>query len=92
MPRSGSLRSRSWRAFREMIDILADQVGAGGILLTFAPTEFPDLCLTGPDQGGVRRNWYRWAEREMDGWLCPALFKYFPNAPDQIWIAASLPR
>lgn len=78
----------------EMIDTLADQVGAADrIVLTFAPTEFPGAALrldrTREEFGG---NWYRWADRGMDGWLCPALFKYFPSAPDAIWIGASLPR
>lgn len=78
----------------EMIDVLAEQIGADDrIVLTFAPTEFPGSSLrldrTREEFGG---NWYRWEDRGMDGWLCPALFKYFPIAPDQIWIGASLPR
>lgn len=78
----------------EMIDILADQVSADGcIVLTFASAEFPSASLRldriREEFGG---NWYRWEDRGMDGWLCPALLKYFPIAPDKIWIGARLPR
>ena len=32
-------------------------------------------------------NWYRW--RDMEGWLCPALFRYFDTAPPVIHIRAA---
>lgn len=77
----------------EMIDILAEQIGAtDSILLTFSPTQFPGSILrldrTSEEFGG---NWYRWDERGMVGWLCPALLHYFPTAPDAIYISASRP-
>ena len=77
----------------EMINILAAQVGATDrIVLTFAPTPFPGdaICLdrTNEEFGG---NWYRWNDRGMLGWLCPALLHYFPTVPDAIYIAASVP-
>lgn len=34
------------------------------------------------DQGG---NWYYLKELDMEGWLCPALFKYFETAPKTIY-------
>lgn len=76
-----------------MIDALAEQVGATDrIVLTFAPTDFPGSMLrldrTTEEFGG---NWYRWADREMVGWLCPALLHYFATAPDVIYIGASQP-
>lgn len=75
----------------EMIDILAEQVEAEEkILLTFAPNPFPGSMLrldrTGKEFGG---NWYRWEARKMDGWLCPALLKYFETAPETIHISAA---
>ena len=30
-------------------------------------------------------NWYYSAALEMEGWLCPALFKYFESAPPKIF-------
>jgi hypothetical protein len=34
-------------------------------------------------------NWYAWSERGIEGWLCPALFKYFEAAPNEIYVKAS---
>jgi hypothetical protein len=34
-------------------------------------------------------NWYRWPERKMEGWLCPALLKYFESPPKEIFVQAS---
>jgi hypothetical protein len=25
----------------------------------------------------------------MEGWLCPALFKYFPEAPEEIYVSVA---
>src|SRR5216684_394509 len=33
-------------------------------------------------------NWYFSPEYEMEGWLCPALFKYFDKAPKEIYVKA----
>ena len=56
-----------------------------GFLLMFSYREFDgaEECLTRgePEDGGC---WYRWGE--MKGWLCPALYKYFSEAPEQIWL------
>jgi hypothetical protein len=77
----------------DMIDILADRVGATDqIILTFGLDEFPGSMIrldrTREEFGG---NWYRWEDRGMDGWLCPALFHYFPTALERIYIAAKAP-
>ena len=32
--------------------------------------------------------WYRTAEPELDGWLCPALFHYFDEAPERLFVRA----
>jgi len=31
-------------------------------------------------------NWYFSPEFKMEGWLCPALFKYFDQAPKEIFV------
>nr|WP_323697113.1 DUF6717 family protein [Thiorhodovibrio litoralis] len=31
-------------------------------------------------------NWYRSDTLDMEGWLCPALFKYFDKAPKRIFV------
>jgi hypothetical protein len=62
-----------------------------GFRMVFSTSPFPGHSLhlewQREEYGG---NWYRWAERGMDGWLCPALFHYFPKAPRDIY-AQSLP-
>jgi hypothetical protein len=30
-------------------------------------------------------NWYYSADLEMEGWLCPALFKYFDFVPEELY-------
>ncbi len=36
-------------------------------------------------------NWYWNESLGMEGWLCPALFKYFDTAPERIY-AQALPK
>ena len=31
-------------------------------------------------------NWYYSPALDMEGWLCPALFKYFDNTPPKIYV------
>ena len=63
-----------------------------GFRLLFSTKPFPGHTLhvqwIREEHGG---NWYRWSERDMEGWLCPALFLYFPAAPQDIF-AQALPR
>ena len=33
-------------------------------------------------------NWYYSDKYQMEGWLCPALFKYFAQAPREIYVRA----
>tara|TARA_R100000458_G_C8245817_1_gene223778 strand:- start:73 stop:432 length:360 start_codon:yes stop_codon:yes gene_type:complete len=57
-----------------------------GFKLTFSKMDFPgtDIILTKlhEENGG---NWYSWDEENMEGWLCPALLKYFNEAPIYIF-------
>ncbi|MEH1853009.1 MAG: hypothetical protein V7L11_15385 [Nostoc sp.] len=32
-----------------------------------------------------RGNWYYSADLDREGWLCPALFKYFDEAPKEFY-------
>ena len=81
---------------------------AKGFALTFAAEPFDhdvELAWLSPDEVAEEfncslsqlpgeGNWYRGmvADREMIGWLCPALFCYFDEAPKKIFVkAASLP-
>ena len=54
-------------------------------LLLFSDTQFPGhthkAIWQREDEGG---NWYQLAA--MQGWLCPALLKYFDDAPSVIYL------
>lgn len=36
----------------------------------------------------VEGNWYRDDQTGEQGWLCPALFCYFPTAPEKLYVRA----
>jgi hypothetical protein len=72
-----------------MIDVLVAHIpdAKKGFRIVFSASEFPGyqhkLHLVGPHLSG---NIYRSAELQMEGWLCPALFKYFSEAPPFIYL------
>ena len=74
-----------------MMDVLvADIPGAQqGFRLLFSATPFPaythKLEWRREEYGG---NWYFSPDFKMEGWLCPALFKYFDKAPKEIYVKA----
>ena len=57
-----------------------------GFRIIFSASEFPGYNVkfdwVKEGDGG---NWYKVEEYQMEGWLCPALFKYFKEAPKQIY-------
>jgi len=77
----------------EIIELACRQLGVSnphnGFLCVFSKDKFPDakLCLewVREEDGG---NVYRWPEMNMEGWLCPALFKYFEVRPDKLYVDA----
>jgi len=72
-----------------MIDkVVADIPNAGkGFCAIFGAGPFPGadfkLHWRREESGG---NWYYSDEFKMEGWLCPALLKYFPRAPREIHV------
>jgi hypothetical protein len=45
------------------------------------------------DRGEMGGNWFRSESPPMEGWLCPALFRYFDEAPAELYVKAeSLPK
>lgn len=74
-----------------MIDrLVADIPNADqGFRLIFSPTPFPSWTLRvehrREESGG---NWYFCPKYDMEGWLCPALFKYFDAAPKELFAKA----
>jgi hypothetical protein len=72
-----------------MIDALVADIpdAKQGFRIVFSASAFPGYTQkfewVRPELSG---NVYRSAELEMEGWLCPALFKYFENAPQEIYL------
>jgi hypothetical protein len=40
------------------------------------------------DREEMEGNWYRSEEPPMEGWLCPALLRYFDEAPTELYVRA----
>jgi hypothetical protein len=57
-----------------------------GVNIFFSPAPFPKAQskLTRTDEDGGCGTWYRDEATKMEGWLCPALFKYLNPAPDEL--------
>jgi len=71
-------------------DLVADIPNArSGFRMIFSPNPFPGaqrkLTWLRPEHGG---NWYMADQPPIEGWLCPALFKYFDQAPPEIYVRA----
>lgn len=72
----------------DMIDLMvADLPDAErGFHLYFSAAPFPgyrlELAWQREEYDG---NWYRGDALDMEGWLCPALLKYFDTAPERIY-------
>ncbi len=79
--------------FVEGADTMIDAMIGGlpdadtGFRMVFSASAFPSyqhkLEWVRPELSG---NVYRSAELDMEGWLCPALFKYFTEAPAEIYL------
>ncbi len=75
----------------KMIDkLVADIPNADrGWKAIFSASPFPGhevkLEWRREESGG---NWYYSEKYQMEGWLCPALFKYFDKAPREIYVRA----
>lgn len=77
------------------IDDMLDRLVAGiqnaeqGFRLIFSPRPFPGYSakLEGRrEEAGS--NWYHSPTYGIEGWLCPALFKYFDAAPKEFYAKA----
>jgi len=72
-----------------MIDrVVADIPDAAkGFVMMFSAAPFPGhqyrLDWQRADGGG---NWYHCEQLGMEGWLCPALLRYFGDPPEQLYV------
>jgi hypothetical protein len=76
----------------EIIEALVADIpdAEGGFCLYFSATPFPQrhakLVWLREDGGG---NWYRESKTGREGWLCPALYRYFDTPPRALFCAAA---
>jgi len=79
----------------EMIDDLVKDIpyARSGFRLLFSSLPFSgyrvELTRVREEYGGY---WYRVKDRRAEGWLCPALFRYFETAPESIYVKAERSR
>lgn len=75
----------------EMIDVLVEEVpnADSGFRLLFSANPFPGhqrkLTWLRGDSGG---NYYSIDNPPMEGWICPAMFKYYKEAPKNLYVKA----
>jgi hypothetical protein len=75
----------------EMIDLLVKDIpnAKEGFRLLFSASPFPDyqkkLVRVRPSGSG---NYYRFEDSSMEGWVCPAMFRYFKSPPESVYVKA----
>jgi hypothetical protein len=75
----------------EMIDLLTKEIpnAKKGFRLIFSASPFPDFQIKLDwIEEEYNGNWYFSEKFDKKGWLCPALFAYFSDAPKQIYVKA----
>jgi len=88
-PAVGLVREPFVGGAETMIDVATARLpnAERGFLAVFSPSQFPGaqivLDWVGQEGGG---NVYRWPEKGMKGWLCPALLRYFEEPPAKLYI------
>lgn len=89
--RVGLVREPFVSGVPQMIDLLVKDISQAekGFKLLFSNNPFPgyqaEISWVREEYGG---NWYLWETKNMQGWLCPALFKYFIEIPKKIYFQA----
>lgn len=90
-PATGLTREPFVAGVPEMINHLVRDIpgAANGFRLTFSTQSFPGhqtkLTWVRPEGGG---NYYRMDDPPIEGWLCPALFRYYQEAPKELFVKA----
>ena len=90
-PATGLVREPFVAGIDTMIDKLVASVpdAEKGFRLLFSAAPFPGYNVKLEwRRGEYGGNWYFSPDYDLEGWLCPALFKYFDNAPKEIYVKA----
>ena len=88
-PRAGLVQEPFVAGADTMIDRVVADIpdAANGFVLILSATPFPDyqyrLDWRRLENGG---NWYCSEQLGMEGWLCPALLRYFSHAPKELYV------
>ncbi len=75
----------------EMIDVLTKEIpdATNGFRMLFSAQPFPGyqkkLTWLRGDMGG---NYYRMENPAMEGWICPAMFRYYKTTPKELYVKA----
>ncbi len=77
-----------------MIDRLAaaipDAKNGFRLIVSHEPLEGQQAVLDWARADPVEGNWYRARDTGEEGWLCPSLFCYFPEAPKNLYVRAEM--
>ncbi len=90
-PDAGLKREPFVAGVPEMIDLLVKDIpdAKSGFRLLFSANPFPGyqkkLTWLRGDMGG---NFYRLDDPPMEGWICPAMFRYYKSAPQALYVKA----
>jgi hypothetical protein len=90
-PAAGLIQEPFVSGAPEMIDHLVKDIpnARSGFRLLFSASPFPGYQTRATwrraEMGG---NWYASEDPPMEGWLCPALFCYFDQAPAELYVKA----
>ena len=72
----------------ELVEDILD--ARDGFRMTFSAGRFPgfqrELTWVREEEDGG--HWYHSHEPKLEGWLCSALFKYFDEAPEMLYVRA----
>lgn len=90
-PGAGLLKEPFVAGIPEMIDILVKDIpnAKSGFRLLFSAQAFPghQKALTWTRSDGTG-NYYRLDEPPLEGWICPALFRYYSAPPQHLYVKA----
>lgn len=90
-PRFALVREPFVAGVPEMIDALVAGIpdAENGFRLTFSSRPFPGFQkkLTWV-RGDMDGNFYKTDDPPMEGWICPAMFKYYDQPPTELYVKA----